>query len=79
MILILDIIIHIDLSGQYLLQFKLAISFIVNFYRAYIFATSPQLWAGDRILDLGCASVQYSVTCPQLWAGDKYTVTPCRY
>ena len=27
---------------------KLAISLIVNYYRAYIFATSPQLWAGDE-------------------------------
>ena len=27
---------------------KLAILLIVNHYRAYIFATSPQLWAGDE-------------------------------
>ena len=27
---------------------NLALWFIVNYYRVYIFATSPQLWAGDK-------------------------------
>ena len=30
------------------LKGKLAISLIVNYYRAYILATSPKLWAGDE-------------------------------
>ena len=34
--------------------------FIVNYYRAYLFVTSPKLWAGDIILDQGEAEVQYS-------------------
>ena len=33
--------------------------------------TSPQAWGGDRISDLGFASVRYSVTSPCLWAGHK--------
>ena len=38
---------------------NLALWFIVNYYRVYIFATSPQLCAGDKILDWGAAKVQY--------------------
>ena len=32
---------------------ELLISFTIYFYRAYFSVTSPQLWGGERILDLG--------------------------
>ena len=60
---------HLDIFGK----LKFGIYGILNdYYGTLVNTSSCTRESRERILDLGCALGQYSVTCPQLWAGDKY-------